>query len=181
MAGMEGVEPPLTEPESAVLPLDDIPVAVLAASTACKQIYYGTAPPSARGEFRRILYLTSSGPFEPFRRASVAFVVKNESVVTVPLGKRGCASPTAQIDGPVIPATGEPHRPFRRMSVTTLSILTTKSGCVSYPVLITANWIVTCACVARAARFCAVGTLPTICFLFCFPINRDLLSKYWLC
>ena len=25
MAGMEGVEPPLTEPESAVLPLDDIP------------------------------------------------------------------------------------------------------------------------------------------------------------
>ena len=30
MAGMEGVEPPLTEPESAVLPLDDIPV-------ACKQ------------------------------------------------------------------------------------------------------------------------------------------------
>lgn len=27
MAGMEGVEPPLTEPESAVLPLDDIPVA----------------------------------------------------------------------------------------------------------------------------------------------------------
>lgn len=26
MAGMEGVEPPLTEPESAVLPLDDIPV-----------------------------------------------------------------------------------------------------------------------------------------------------------
>ena len=26
MAGMEGVEPPLTEPESAVLPLDDIPM-----------------------------------------------------------------------------------------------------------------------------------------------------------
>ena len=26
MAGMEGVEPPLTEPESAVLPLDDIPL-----------------------------------------------------------------------------------------------------------------------------------------------------------
>ena len=25
-AGMEGVEPPLTEPESAVLPLDDIPM-----------------------------------------------------------------------------------------------------------------------------------------------------------
>lgn len=25
LAGMEGVEPPLTEPESAVLPLDDIP------------------------------------------------------------------------------------------------------------------------------------------------------------
>ena len=25
MAGMEGVEPPLTEPESAVLPLDDTP------------------------------------------------------------------------------------------------------------------------------------------------------------
>ena len=25
-AGMEGVEPPLTEPESAVLPLDDIPI-----------------------------------------------------------------------------------------------------------------------------------------------------------
>ncbi len=29
MAGMEGVEPSLTEPESAVLPLDDIPVLVL--------------------------------------------------------------------------------------------------------------------------------------------------------
>ena len=26
MAGMEGVEPPVTEPESAVLPLDDIPM-----------------------------------------------------------------------------------------------------------------------------------------------------------
>jgi hypothetical protein len=26
MAGMEGVEPSLTEPESAVLPLDDIPM-----------------------------------------------------------------------------------------------------------------------------------------------------------
>ena len=26
LAGMEGVEPSLTEPESAVLPLDDIPV-----------------------------------------------------------------------------------------------------------------------------------------------------------
>ena len=26
MAGMEGVEPPLTDPESAVLPLDDIPM-----------------------------------------------------------------------------------------------------------------------------------------------------------
>ena len=65
MAGMEGVEPPLTEPESAVLPLDDIPVAALAASTACKQIYYGTAPPSARGEFRRILYHTPCGSFKP--------------------------------------------------------------------------------------------------------------------
>ena len=26
LAGIEGVEPPLTEPESAVLPLDDIPM-----------------------------------------------------------------------------------------------------------------------------------------------------------
>ena len=38
MAGMEGVEPPLTEPESAVLPLDDIPVASRGNPRATKYI-----------------------------------------------------------------------------------------------------------------------------------------------
>ena len=38
MAGMEGVEPPLTEPESAVLPLDDIPVASRGKPRATKYI-----------------------------------------------------------------------------------------------------------------------------------------------
>ena len=49
-------------------------------------------------------------------------MAKNESVVTLYLGKQECGPPTAQIDGPVIPAMGKPHRPFRRMSVTTFSI-----------------------------------------------------------
>lgn len=42
MAGMEGVEPPLTEPESAVLPLDDIPMTALLRSAVPlrkKEIY----------------------------------------------------------------------------------------------------------------------------------------------
>ena len=43
MAGMEGVEPPLTEPESAVLPLDDIPMSIRARVAALrKKVYYGT-------------------------------------------------------------------------------------------------------------------------------------------
>ena len=52
MAGMEGVEPPLTEPESAVLPLDDIPMTVLLRSAVPlrkKEIYgkfHGDASPN---------------------------------------------------------------------------------------------------------------------------------------
>lgn len=51
MAGMEGVEPPLTEPESAVLPLDDIPMTASLRSAVPlrkKEIYgkfYGDASP----------------------------------------------------------------------------------------------------------------------------------------
>ncbi len=36
-----------------------------------------------------------------------AGLVKNERLVTLPLGKRGCASPAALVAVPIIPATGE--------------------------------------------------------------------------
>ena len=56
-----------------------------------------------------------------------AKLVKNESVVTPYLGKRGCGPPTAQIDSSIIPAMGKPHRLFRGMSVATLSFLTNRA------------------------------------------------------
>ena len=51
------------------------------------------------------------------------FLAKNERLVTPPLGKRGCAPPTALVDGAVIPATGRPHQHFPGRSVTNLSFL----------------------------------------------------------
>ena len=50
MAGMEGVEPPLTEPESAVLPLDDIPID--AGASQRKQVLYGMLPACASPNFQ---------------------------------------------------------------------------------------------------------------------------------
>ena len=54
-AGMEGVEPPLTEPESAVLPLDDIPMKHL--PNNCKPLrkkeIYGKSMRYARGNFEK--------------------------------------------------------------------------------------------------------------------------------
>ena len=50
MAGMEGVEPPLTEPESAVLPLDDIPID--AGAPQRKQVLYGMPPARASPNLR---------------------------------------------------------------------------------------------------------------------------------
>ena len=44
MAGMEGVEPPLTEPESAVLPLDDIPIGCCLRPSARENIIREVSP-----------------------------------------------------------------------------------------------------------------------------------------
>lgn len=73
MAGMEGVEPPLTEPESAVLPLDDIPMTASLRSAVPlrkKEIYgkfYGGASPFLTflkiGQFAP----THEGPVKPNR------------------------------------------------------------------------------------------------------------------
>ena len=178
MAGMEGVEPPLTEPESAVLPLDDIPVAVLAASTACKQIYYGTAPPSARGEFRRILYHAPYKSFEPFWCPAIAFVVKNESVVTRILRKSRCDFPIAGITGSFIWAVGRAHPRFPRRSVTTLSFLAKRHQVRSRPALAVANWLVISVCAPCATchlrqRNASSHQLPIL-FIWGY---RDLFSK----
>lgn len=52
MAGMEGVEPPLTEPESAVLPLDDIPFD--AGAPQRKHVLYGMLSACASPNFKEI-------------------------------------------------------------------------------------------------------------------------------
>ena len=65
-----------------------------------------------------------SGRRRPARRARrCAILAKNERLVTPPLGKRGCAPPTALVDGAVIPATGRPHQHSPGRSVTNLSFL----------------------------------------------------------
>ena len=54
-----------------------------------------------------------------------AFVAIFESLVTAILRKEGCASFTVLVARPVIPATREPHPPFRRIAVTKLSKMAT--------------------------------------------------------
>ena len=57
VAGTEGIEPPLTEPESVVLPLDDVPMehpAALLPWLRRKKVLYGKREQQARPYFESV-------------------------------------------------------------------------------------------------------------------------------
>lgn len=73
MAGMEGVEPPLTEPESAVLPLDDIPMtaSLRSAVPLRKKEIYGKSRRDASPNFDFFEIQSNWPNFSPTREGPV--------------------------------------------------------------------------------------------------------------